>query len=247
MKKVSITTSGKIFLGTIILVILLVVFGSYLQPSSNKLMTNIYCIPNCSAQQAVIGLPTLVKSCYISQSECQSFRMNQSINNARIVIGFKDSIHKVQGIGTVTMLNLNLSQIYLRENNQTDWINVFDGSKNFDIASLQNQTAIVADRSVPMKTYTQEKIIFETGQIKVYSITFSLYNNTYALYPQTNETVLSYNFSTDQAISTYLIFDLSVENSIKHTADGYMLIPQFTVSYSNIPLGQQPANSIIIS
>lgn len=248
-----ITTSGKIFFGIIILVAILFLISPYLQnPNNSPIMTNIYCVPDCSPQSVPIGLPTLVKGCFINQTECQtaaqsSTQPSASENKGRILIGFNDSIHKVPGIGSVTMLMLNVTQIYIRENNQTDWVSILDSPKNFDITTLNNQAAVVVDTTVPVKTYSQEKIILGSNQIKIYSLLFNIYNKTYTLIPDSNETLLSYSFTPSTNAATLLAFDLSVENSVKHTSDGYVLSPQFTPSVSTFANDQQPANSILIN
>jgi hypothetical protein len=248
---VKITTSGKIFIGIIALVIILLIASSYFQiPNGTKLTTNIYCVPDCSLQTVPIGVATLIKGCFINQTECQAGQTaSQTENNGRILIGIKNSnisIYKIAHSGSITMLNLTIKQIYIRENNQTDWVNVFNGSKTFDIAALANQSAVVVDTIVPVKIYTQEKIVLGNGQIKIYSL---LYNNfgkiPYPLLPGSNETVVSFPFTPAQNETSFLIFDLS--GDITHTADGYILTSQFAPSVSTLPNGQQPENSILIS
>jgi c-di-AMP phosphodiesterase-like protein len=248
---VKITTSGKIFLGIIAFVIILLFASFYLQnPSGSKLTTSIYCVPDCSSQTVPIGVATLIKGCFINQTECQAEQTaSQTESNGRILIGIKNSntsIYKIAHSGSVTMLNLTIKQIYIRENNQTDWINVFNGSKTFNATNLGNRTAVIADTIVPIKTYSQEKIVLGVGQIKIYSL---IYNNfgkiAYPLLPGSNETIVSFPFTPAQNETSFLIFDFS--GDITHTADGYILTSQFVPSVSTLPNGQQPENSILIS
>lgn len=249
MKKIRLTTSGKIFFGIILFVLIAIFIATFLK-GPTKLMVNLYCVPDCSAKQLPIGYTTLIKGCYVNQTECQMAASTTTPipeNNGRLLIGIKDSVHKVQGIGTVKALNLNVTKIYVRENNQTDWINVFDGSKTFDIAALQNQTAIITDTNIPIKTYSQEKIVLGMGNITINSLIFNIYNRNYTLSQGTNETVLSYSFTPSSSATTILFFDLIVENSIRHTDMGYFLFPQFNMYSSTLLAGQQLENSIFIS
>lgn len=245
MKKL--TSSGKIFFGIITFVVIVLIVSKY--QNSTQIKTFAYCLPECLPTELPIGYTTLTRNCYINQTECliSNQTANQNSNTAEVAIGFKDSIHKVQGIGTVTMLHLNIMKIYVRENNQTNWVTLLDGSKIFDVATLDNQTAIVADISIPPAAYTQEKIVLGNSDIKINSITFNIFNRTYSLYSSSNGTVLSYTFAPVLNQKNVLIFDLIVENSIKHTADGYFIYPQFNTSFSTIPVDQQISNSIFIS
>lgn len=220
-----ITTSGKIFIGIIALVIILLLASSYLTPN-----------------------PTTTTSTTTETSTTQtstSGAAQTSQNDGRIVIGFTNSVSKVAHIGTAVFLNVTVKQIYIGENNQ-DWISVFNDSKTFDAISFANQTAVIVDTNVPIKTYNQEKIVLGSGQIKIYSL---IYNNfgriAYTLLPGSNETVISYPFTPSQNETTFLVFDLN--GSITHTADGYVLSQQFTPSISTFANDQQPSNSILIS
>lgn len=249
---VKVTTSGKIFLGIIALVIILLLASAFLQnPSGSKLTTNIYCVLDCSLQTVPIGVATLIQGCFVNQTQCQIAAQtpSQAENNGTIMIGFtnsNNSIYKIAHSGSIPFLNFTIQQIYIRENNQTDWINVFNGSKTFDMSSLANQSAIIADINISIKTYTQEKIVLGTGQIKIYSLLYNNFGKTaYPLIPGTNETVLSYQFIPAQNETTFLVFDFS--GDITHTADGYILTPYFAPSVSTLPNGQQPENSILIS
>jgi hypothetical protein len=247
---VKITASGKIFVGIIVLVIILLIASSYLQiPYGSKLTMNIYCIPDCSLQTIPIGVGTL-EGCFSSQTQCQAEQTaGQTESNGRILIGIKNSntsIYKIAHSGSITMMNLTIKQIYIRENNQTDWINVFNGSKTFDVAALANQTGVIADTTIPVKTYSQEKIVLGVGQIKIYSLLYNNFGKTpYPLLPGSNETVVSFPFTPAQNETSFLIFDFS--GDVTHTADGYILASQFAPSVSTLPNGQQPENSILIS
>jgi hypothetical protein len=219
MAKPKLTTSGKIFFGTIFLVVLLILF---LTLSSQN---------NILPQQSTTSTSTTTTATQIT---------------GRILIGFKDDFRKVPVIGTVTMLNFNVKEVDVRENNQTQWIPVFVGSKTFDIIAFSNQTAIIADNTIPLKTYTQERVVLGNGEIKIYSPIINVFNRTYSLYPELNETALSYSFTLAQNEITFLVFDLSVENSINHRLEGYFLLPQFTLS-SSILITSSPENSVFIS
>lgn len=250
MKKVRLTESGKIFFGIIIFVIIILLIASYLnnQNQSNQNQTAIpvtyaYCIPDCLPQALPIGYTTLARGCYINKTECQ----NAAQTASKVALGFRTDSYKVQGIGTVTMLDLNVTKIYVRENNQTEWITLFDGQKTFDLVSIQNQTAIISTTDLQPADYTQEKIVLGNGMIKIYSLAFNLYGNTnYTITPASNETVINYNFNQSTG-TTLLTFDLDLQNSIKHTVDGYLLYPQFNVSSSVFQGNQLPDNSILIS
>jgi hypothetical protein len=251
MKKIRLATSGKIFFGIIALVIILLLASFYLQtPSGSEPTTNIYCVPDCSSQTIPIGVATLVKGCFINQTECQSEQtVSQKESNGRILIGIKNSntsIYKIAHSGSITMMNLTIKQIYIRENNETDWINVLNDSKTFDATALGNQTVVIADTIFPIKTYTQEKIVLGNGQIKIYSLLYNSFGKiAYPLLPGSNETVVSFPFTPAQDETSFLIFDFS--GDITHTADGYILASQFAPSLSTLPNGQQPGNSILIS
>ncbi len=240
-----ITTSGKVFLGILALLAILLLASSYLTPNP-KPTTNIYCAPDCAPQTVPIGLPTLAKGCFINQTECQTAQASGQIqNDGRIVVGFTNSVSKVAHIGSARLLNVTVKQIYIRENNQ-DWISVFDGSKTFHAISLANRTAVVVDTNIPIKTYDQEKIIFGSGQIKIYSLLYNNFGNiAYTLLPGSNETVLLNQFTPSQSETTFLVFNLNGE--ITHTADGYVLPQNFTFSNSTFSNDQQPSNSILIS
>jgi len=249
MKKVRLTTSGKVFFCIVILLAILLLFTSLPKKSiSIPLNVSIFCSPDCSLQQIPVGYNTLAAGCFTNQTECQlsSQKPQNAENESTILVGFNDSIHKVPGIGTVTMLQLNVTQIYLKSTDQY-WIPVLNASKTFDIANLQNETAIVANVNLPTSNYSQEKIIFGAGQIKIDSIFFDIYNQTYNMNPISNETVFGYNFSTSQDATTLLTFDLSVENSVMHTDDGYVLDPHLNISSYNLLPGQQPESSIFIN
>jgi len=247
MKKLS--TIGKIFFGILAFVIIIFIASSFLKTPILVKTVSVYCTPDCSPKELPIGSTTLARGCYLNQTECQSAAqpLSQNSSGAEVLVGFKDSIHKVQGIGTIEMLHLNVTKVYVRENNQTDWIPLLNDQKSFDIVTLNNQTAIVADMNVAPATYTQEKIVLGNGDVKINSITFSIFNRTYSLYPSSNETLLSYPFTSVTNQKNVLIFDLIVENSIKHTADGYFLYPQFNISSFSIPSDQQLQDSIVIN
>ena len=254
MKKFKLTTSGKIFFGLIAVVAVLIIVTSIPNLSQqSKPLVNIYCLPDCLQQQVSVGVPTLIKSCFLNQSTCEQASLQTNTQtqppstDARILVGFTDSVHNVPRVGMVTMLDFNVTKVFLKESNQTDWITVFDGSKTFDVATLSGQTAIIADTRIPLGNYTEEKIVLGMGSIKVYSLLFNIYNKTYDLKPGTNQTVVSYSFSPTQDTSTVLTFDLNVESSVTHTVDGYWLTPQFNISSLAIPNSQQPSDSIFIS
>lgn len=244
--KITLTTSGKIFFAAIAFVVIIFVLTS-VQPTNQQRTTYIYCVPDCVQQSVPIGTTTLVRGCFINQTECQiaSSETSQAENNSEIFVGFADSFHKIPGVGTATMLDLNVTKVYIRENNQTDWITLFDGAKAFDIVGLDNQSAIIANATLPVKIYTQEKVVLGNGNVKIYSLTFGIYNKTYLLHSGVNETVTSYSFTPSP--KTLLLFDLVVENSVQHTADGYFIYPQFNVSSLTILNDNQLSNSIFVS
>ena len=244
--KIRLTTSGKIFFAAIAFVVIIFLLTS-VKPANQQRTTYIYCAPDCVQLSVPIGATTLVRGCFINQTECKiaSSNTRQTENNSEIFVGFADSLHKIPGVGTVTMLDLNVTKVYMRESNQTDWITLFDGTKTFDIAELNNQSVIIANATLPVKTYTQEKVVLGNGEVKIYSLTFGFYNKTYLLHPGVNETVTSYTFTPSPR--TLLLFDLIVENSVQHTADGYFIYPQFNVSSLSISNDSQLPNSIFIS
>ena len=251
MKKFKLTTNGKIFFGILAFVTIIIIFASYQKFPMQRPMTTIYCIPDCTPKQVNVGVTTLVKGCYINQTECQT-ASQQAVtplpNDGTILIGFKDSVHNVPRVGSVTMLNLNVTKVYVRESNQTDWVPVFDGSKTFDVAALTNQSVFIASTKIPIREYTQEKVVLGIGTIKVFYPLYGLYGRiNYSLYPATNETIVAYSFSPTSDATIVLVFDLDVENSVTHSTDGYFLTPQFTVASSTVPNGQLPADSIFIS
>ena len=248
MKKIRLTANGKIFFGILVLVLIVIFLTSY-QKIPTQITTYVYCTPDCAPRSFPIGTTTLIRGCYINQTECLIANSSQvTVSASNLKIGIKKSTNKVPGIGTITMLNLNITQIYIRESNQSSWIPLLTKPKIFDIASLSNQTAVIGDIGPNAGNYTQEKIILGHGNITIYSLIFNIYNRTYDINPGTNATVLNYTFSTtlDLTQTTFLVFDLSTEKSIKHTADGYFLYPEFLVSSSTFT-GNQPENSVFIS
>jgi hypothetical protein len=227
MAKPKLTTSGKIFFGTILLVLLFIAFLNL--PKQNKFLPQ-----QSSTTTTILATAT-------------STPPTSTPATGRILIGFKDDFRRVAGIGTVTMLNLNIKQVYVRESNQTEWVPIFDGFKTFDIIALSNQTAIISDTFTLLKTYTQEKIVLGNGEIKVYNPTINIFNHTYSLSTESNETILSYSFTPAQGETVFLVFDLNVEKSIKHKLQGYFILPEFTPSSSLLPTVGSPENSIFIS
>jgi hypothetical protein len=223
MAKAKLTTYGKIFFGIILLVVLLILFT--ILPSQN----------NLPPKQSLTTTMTATTSTVVAPLA------------GRILVGFIDDFHKVAGIGTVTMLNLNVKEIDVRENNQTEWINIFSGSKTFDAIALSNQTAIVSDSNLLLKNYTQERVILGDSEIKVYNPSINIFNRTYSIYPDSNETIISYSFMPEQNKAAFLVFDLNIENSIVHRLEGYFISPQFTPSFSLLPVGAFPENAILIS
>lgn len=220
-----ITTSGKIFFGILALLAVILLASSYLAPNPTTTIST-------TTETSITQTST-------------SGAVQTSQNHGRIVIGFTNSVSKVARIGTATFLNVTIKQIYISENNQ-DWISVFNSSKTFNAISFANQTAVIADTNVPIKTYSQEKIVLGSGQIKIYSLLYNNFGNiAYTLLPGSNETIISYPFTPSQNETTFLVFDLN--GSITHTADGYVLSQQFTPSVSTFANGQQPSNSILIS
>lgn len=206
MRKPKLTASGKIFFGTIFLIVLFIVISTF---ASNS---NVFSHP----------LTTITSTTTTTISPA----------TGRILIGFKDNFPKAIGIGTVTMLNLSVTEVSVRENNHTEWIPLFIGSKTFDIIQFSDKAAIIADTEIPLKNYTQERIVLGTGNIKVYNLVINIFNRTYSLYPDVSETILSFPFVPTTDGLTFLVFDLGIENSIKHRTEGYFISPQFNISSS---------------
>ena len=118
MKKL--TESGKLFFGIIVILAVILLVASYKPAQHNAVY--FYCTPDCTQQALPIGYTTLAKNCFFNQTECQVSQQPQAPSSSKIIVAFNDSIHKIQGIGTVTMLDLNVTNVYIRENNQPDWI-----------------------------------------------------------------------------------------------------------------------------
>lgn len=249
MTRFKLTSAGKIFFIVIIFVAILIFATSLM---SKKPASYAFCVPDCSPKLIPIGAGTLIHGCYLNQADCQTAQTTTTTavvpTSGLFYIGFAvDDLHRVPAIGSVTMLDLNVTQIYVTSDNQT-WTPLLLQPKYFNMSSLANQTAIVASAILTPQNYTGEKVVFGDSQIKINSLAFNIYNRTsYPLYPAMNETKTYVPFTSLTSSSTLLIFNITSANSIEHTANGYMFNPSFTFSIQTLPTDQQPTNSVFIS
>lgn len=164
-----------------------------------------------------------------------------------LIVLVKDKPYKLPGLGTVTALNLTIKTVEVHSaGNETGWIEIFNGTKSFDLLEYTDVRAIIGEKVLDVGKYTQIRLGMVDGRIKIYNIDMSVYNKTYILLVPSKELKLNHPFTVEENKTLVLVLDFDVEKSVTRTADGYTLKPVINILEEKMEKGQRPANSKIV-
>jgi len=168
-----------------------------------------------------------------------------------LVIAIKDGGIKLIGLGTATSLIVNIKSVdisdgVVNETNST-WVNVYSGSKSFDIIKYQNSSAIIVEKEFDPSSYHKVKFQFNDSEIKLYYYEIGLYNKTYPLIV-TPEVTLPVDFSIDSGKKTVLTFDFDIPQSVVREPDAngvlaYKLKPKIQIFKMTFDMNETIPNS----
>lgn len=266
MKKLRLTTSGKIFFGIIAFVIIIYLVVSFMKFPVQSPLTNIYCVPGCSANQVPIGFPTLAHGCYINQTECQIATQSTTTTSqspisgqGTVLVAIKDKSQRVDVVGTINELFITIKKIevhFVNQNNDVnatgEWKTVFEGNKSVDLLTLTDLVGVIGQQNLPPGKYTQIRFSIEDVVFNVTNSQLFIKNKRYSAMVLNSSGVPSgelrfvHPFNVTAGKTTALIIDFDVQLSVKKTADGYMLQPVVKITDQILENGQKPENSVDI-
>jgi hypothetical protein len=174
------------------------------------------------------------------------------VTKGDLVIVVKDVPQKVQRLGTVTALELNITKIEVHmtgsneTNETTGWITVFEGIKTLDLLQFTDVVAIVGEKELEPGKYTQIRMILSDSSIKIYNADMSIFNKTFPLKVPSKELKLVHNFEVQKDKTLVLTLDFDVGQSLDKTSDGYLLKPTVKILEEILDKGKKPQNSKII-
>lgn len=168
----------------------------------------------------------------------------------RLVIAVKDEQHRLPGGTTVLNISMKIGNITAHRvvGNESEWKVVSADFKNIELLDYTDIIAIIGDGILEPGKYTQVRMYIAEANITIKNTFFYIYTaKTYPLVIPSGELKTAHQFSIDQNKTTVITIDFDVENSVTHTADGYLLRPVVKVSEESIGYDELPSNSKVIS
>jgi hypothetical protein len=176
-----------------------------------------------------------------------------------LIIAIKDKSQRVDAIGTLNELLLTVTKVEVHFVDQSDDVNatgewkiVFNGNKKVDLLMLTDLIGIINQKELPAGKYTQVRL--EISEV-VFNITNTLLNVKNKRYDAkvtnssevpSGELRFVHPFNITIGKTTLLTIDFDIQQSVKRTADGYILKPVVKVIDEILEKGQMPTNSIDI-
>jgi len=181
-----------------------------------------------------------------------------SVKTGMLVIALKDEQHNIPGGTTILNLTLRIDGItahyvettegYNETGNETGkWITVSTEPKTLDLLQYTDVLAIVGEKELDAGKYTQLRLNITEANITIKNSFFYIYTSkTYQMEIPSEELKLINQFTVDSARTTVLTLDFDVENSVTHTADGYLLKPVVKMTEEKMEHEKRPSNSTIV-
>lgn len=171
------------------------------------------------------------------------------IEVGKLIVTVKDEQHKLPGGTTVLNISMKIGNITAHYvlGNESKWVVVSSGFRTIQLLDYTDITAIIGQSDLEAGKYTQIRIYVAEANITIRNAFFNIYTSkTYPMVVPSHELKAVHEFSVDANKTTALTVDFDVENSVVHTADGYILKPVVKISNQTIAYGELPKNSKVI-
>ena len=113
------------------------------------------------------------------------------------------------------------------DNKESGWFTIVNESQTFDLLALQNVTALLGEKNLTAGKYTQIRLTVESGVI-IINASGNIEEHT--LQVPSNKIKLIHPFIISENVTTVLILDFFVDQSIHQTGNGkFMLKPTIKI------------------
>jgi|SRR3972149_518994 len=185
--------------------------------------------------------------------------MPPTSESGTVLIAVKDISQKVGAIGTLNSLFITFTKAEVHFVDQSDsanasgeWKTVFEGTKTVDLLTLGDVSGILGQEDLPSGKYTQLRLTMENVVFNITNTLLTIKNKNYDAFVTNSSDVPSgelrfvHPFNVTAGKTTAIIVDFDVQQSVKRTADGYMLRPVVKITDQLLEKNQFPENSTTI-
>jgi len=184
---------------------------------------------SCSSQQLTTSTTATTTTAAEQTTTAQT--TTPIANTGTLIVALKDEDHKIPGGTVVKSLNFTITAIDIHANrtaeNETSeqWVQLLDGQKTLDLLKYTTTFAKVAEKEIDTGQYDKIRLKLSNGSIAITNALLYIYNpRVYNLIlPNETASVNTLNMLSGETLT--LILDFDIENSVTHTADGYVMNP----------------------
>lgn len=189
--------------------------------------------------------PTTTTTLQTTTTVTTTTTIQPKIITGRIIIAVKD--YKLPGGTTILNISMKIGNITVHYVNESRWIVVSSDMKTIQLLNYTNITAIIGQSEMETGKYTQIRLYITEANITIKNTLLKIYTGkTYPMVVPSKELKVVHQFNIEGNKTTVLTLDFDVENSVTHTADGYMLRPVVKVYEQRLEYGRVPENAKII-